>query len=1475
MPTDERNVQLGVTVDSSGAKQGFEQVKAVARDMAQAVSQAGQQAGRGIDGIGAGGDGAAQRVDRATKSIIASIQRTTAAMEAGSKTSSDYFRAIASQRGADVGALKPYLDQLDAVNGRLKDTGISAAQTAAALRGVPAQFTDIVTSIASGQAPLQVLIQQGGQLKDSFGGAGNAARAIGGYIVGLVNPLTLAAGAAVALAAAYNAGSKEADAYVRALVLTGNAAGTTSAAIQGMAARIDGMVGTQAKAAETLAALAGSGRVAAADLESLAVAAIRMERDVGVAVEETVKQFAELGKAPVEASLKLNEQYNYLTAAIYEQIKALRDQGRETESASLAQRAFADTLSERATQINANLGSFERGWKAIKDAIKEAADEMLRIGRAPTINTALSDAEKRLDELRGPNPFQNAPLSEALRAAAGGDAFLKARIAEQEQLVQALRNSVKLADDVARATARSNEVQAAGIAAAKTLAEAQAKGLSKQEQMNAALAKYRDQLNALRAANPGSDLLRPEAIAAGERAIREQYKETAKALDNAGQAELANLRARVVTEQAYLEQLQQRGLAADKLNDGERLVLQIQQQLAGTLDATTRKTKEAQLAAAEELAVILRSQDAIKDRAKLEKELADQQAKQLDAAWESAEAIDAQALAQEQANATFGLGKSALAELTLAQLENTKASLEQTDNVIPGYIEALDKQIAAQKRLIASLKEGENLVAGKKAAEEAAKAAEKAQQDWQRAAEKINDSITDALMRAFESGKSFAEALRDTVVNMFKTMVLRPIIQAVVAPVAGTFGFGGAANASTGGSNILSTASNLQTLYKAGTEGLTAMFATGPGSLMGNVGLAINNFGNQIGSQMVSEFGAGMYAGATEAGGAMGAGGMAGVAGAYALGALAGVGVGRMVSGGYAVSGSGNGLVNAGVVIGAVLGGPIGAAIGGAIAGGINRLFGRKLDDVGITGTVSMTGFVGRQYKEYDGGTFRSDKTTYSRLPSDVDQALDQTIKSVYASATAYATALGLPADAALAFSKRLRLSFDGLSPEQIQAKIGKAMDTLGEDLAKRLIGTVETVAVGRVFFGRQRTREVYTPSEFAREGETALQTLQRLASSLMSVNAVMDTLNQTLLQSSLRGADAASKLIDLFGGLDQFTSATSAYYAAYYSDAERVAETTQQLTTAMAALGVAMPQSREAFRALVEAQDLMSDSGRQLYATLIGLAPAFNTVFSAAEAAAQAASAAAAQAQAAAEAERQRIAQERFSLEMRLLQLQGDTNALRQRELQQLDSSNRALLRQIYALEDQQAAAAAAQAAAEKAAQEAQAAADQMRSIWQGLTDQLVDEIRRIRGEMSTVGPASLAIAQAQFATATAQARAGDQDAAGRLPELSRTLLQLAQAGATTAEDYARLQALTANSLQRTVEIVSGTQGTTVPTDVFVPQTQITVQTDTAALEIELQSLRDELRAGQATVAANTAKVARLLDQWDGDGLPATREAA
>jgi hypothetical protein len=295
----------------------------------------------------------------------------------------------------------------------------------------------------------------------------------------------------------------------------------------------------------------------------------------------------------------------------------------------------------------------------------------------------------------------------------------------------------------------------------------------------------------------------------------------------------------------------------------------------------------------------------------------------------------------------------------------------------------------------------------------------------------------------------------------------------------------------------------------------------------------------------------------------------------------------------------------------------------------------------------------------------------------------------------------------------------------------------------------------------------------------------------------------------------------------------------------------------------MAVPTTERHYRALVDSMDLQSEQGRALYKTLIDLAPAWGAVNEAAkqaaelqaEAAARAAdqkaqlegqeldlqgntaeirrrallqlendenraiqqriwlledSKKAAEAEAAAEAERQAKAQakaaEAENLTRQLLDLQGNTAEIRRRQLLDLNEDNRSIQLQIWALQDKiEADRKAAEAAAEAARQ-----AEELRQQWTNVGEGIKAEIDRIRG--SAGGEASLAALQADFAIKTAAARAGDQEAAKDLPELSRSLLAAAEAVATSQIDMERWKQTTANSLEQTLRVIAQAQGITIP---------------------------------------------------------------
>lgn len=1185
--TDTRKTQLAFEVDASGARAGFRDVEQGAKTMAQSVAQAGQQAARGMDGIATGGDKAAQGVDKATKSIISSVQRATAAIEAGEKGSARYFETLASQRGANVSALKPYLEQLeearrraDAAAGSVGQMGISAKQTAAALRGVPAQFTDIATSLASGQAPLTVLLQQGGQLKDMFGGVGAAARALGGYVVGLVNPFTVAAAAAGVLSYALYQAEEESSALNKQLVLSGNVAGVTAGQLTAMAKAIDGVVGTQGKAAEVLAGLAGTGKVASDQLQGAAAAIISLNRSAGVSVEELTKDFAELGKAPADGIAKLNEKYNFLTAATYAQIKALEDQGRVEDAAALAQKTYSNMLSDRAESVRRSLGTLEKGWMSVKDVAKEAWDAMLGIGREDSLGDQIADLEARRDRF----------------ASMGGQTYGRSRqdvISDYNLQIGRLRTEELQSQAAARSQAARQRQENERIAAQKKWSEDSERFLSREAKLRADIQRIREQgtkAGASEAEIQQRIAFVTEQLNAKSAQSQRRAETAAETARKNAQNDLQALQVRQQAAELDLQLMRERGVTTSQLNEGERKALEIQQELKAITDERTRSIKQQELASANALAQTLKDRDALVELLRAQKEFEGARDREAKASESAIAQVEARAQAMADEVAAFGLGKDAIEALTIARLEERKA-------VLAGFAGS-EEEISRIEREIAARKELAKQIASKDVLESNAKAAKEAQQEWQRATQEIERSITDSLMRGFESGKGFAETLRDTVVNMFKTMVLRPVVQAVVQPIAG---------------GLLGTGSASALAGQVGQVG-----QSGAGGLGDLVGLVRNLTSN---SMLFENFGLGVTNSIYEIGGSLTSAGFGGLGSSVTEFASSVAGFSDAISVAGDVFGYGSALYSlsegkygaaAGAAIGTFFGGPLGGAIGGYIGG---MLDGGGYQPVGTGGYYSSRGLEANRGNALmvTNGYGNAADDLIKRGNSQTRDWLAKTVEGVLAESQVLGAMVGRQAkfgiDAGFAFAGDeaayygyADVTMDG---RQIKDYVNRGLGGDAQQAAATFVKDLQNSVAEGLLSG----------SGLQRSGEAAADTLKALASSLSTVNGIFRAMDKALLSVSLSSAGASRDLLERFGGNDKAAASLGAYFEAFYSQAERSSISAKLLAEQFAAMNLSMPGTRDGLRSLIDGVDLSTESGRKLYVALVNMAPAFDGLLDSVEA--------------------------------------------------------------------------------------------------------------------------------------------------------------------------------------------------------------------------------------------------------------------
>lgn len=765
----------------------------------------------------------------------------------------------------------------------------------------------------------------------------------------------------------------------------------------------------------------------------------------------------------------------------------------------------------------------------------------------------------------------------------------------------------------------------------------------------------------------------------------------------------------------------------------------------------------------------------------------------------------------------------AIEQVMIARLE--EQAVIARDEGKQEVLDALNAEIEARKQLAS--------VTGQKEVREAnAKAAKDAAEEWKRTADKIEDSLIDALMNGGKSGAEYIEGL-------FRSMVLRPVLQAIVSPVAGAvtsaLGFSGAAQAGQGSG--LGGIQSLQGAYNALTTGIRSSIASGFEKLVSNdIGqkLSLSYYdGNAYQTTALGE----QFRGFTQGVGS----------------SMTAYGLQKAISNGYETGEKG--LVDLATTIGGYFD-PTGGLIAGTIGGTINRAFGRKLKDQGLEGTFGgADGFDGNSYEFYEGGWFRSDKTKRKALDADVEDALETQFKALQIQTAMMAQTLGLSTDSVANFTAKIKVSFKDLNEEQISQRMAEEFGKVAESMASAALGT----------------------TDYTRTGETAVETLTRLSSSLTTVNGTFDVLGQTLYASSLAGADMASQLVDLMGGQEAFINTTAAYYANFYTEAERADVATRQLTAALATIGVdAMPASREAFRDLVEAQDLTTESGRATYAGLLGVSGAFAALVPATEVAANSIEAIdqAYQRLTNITLTAEQAAQQRIDLEGQLLQLQGDTAAIRERELASIDPSNQALQQRIWALED-----------------EAQAASQ--RIDLEGQLLQLQGDTVAIRErELASIDPSNRALKERIWAlederAAATAAQAAHQsmiDMIGLSADTLSGLFKNVLAEASSAEEARKLGEEAASGMiaEAIANTMVGTVSNLVSTAILQPMTTQLVSAasaaagmDVAASATSATALTTGATTAGTTIAAGGAAAAGALDSVVAQAVSAARSMA
>lgn len=1134
--------ELKFTADSTGIEAGIERGKRSIKSLGKAAEDVGKEGGDSLGKVGAGAQKSAKEIDQATRNMEANLQRQIAKFESAGQSARQYQESLARMRGADIAKLKPLLDQLDAAKAK----------------------TDAAARAADG-------------LSKSTNSLGTAASFARGHLMAMAGSLT--AGAIVGFIKSVNDG-------VDALNDIRDATGASI---------------------ENISALEDVGRRTGASFETVGSILVKFNDVLSKATPKSdiANAFKAIG-LEAAALQKLDP-----AEALRQTAVALSNYADDANKARLIQDLFGKSVKEAAPFL-ADLA--EKGELVAKVTQKQA-DEADRFNKE--LFAMKANATDLAREMVGPLVEGINQVAKAFREGrAAGQGFWEIasrrywnNVREFYGQPQETLQDAQLKKASENAAAQAEKLQ--GLQHRLVDAETEVARNPNSDLAQRRLASLQKQLNETKKAADEAaiaviNLVNPPV----EYVPPEPPKESVKLEPTAAERAAAEAAAKKAAdaEKKRLEDLQKtwaelNGLSSSYYADLKRLQ---DQRASGELPEEQYAQAVEKLIQRQPFAIELQKKDAeaMKESAKAAQQLADARnddydagekflEQQRDLASEVVKGIEERIAALALEDDAASLAAATNISLAEALLRVRAARLQEKLDGPTGSYEGSEDYLRRKAEIDALNREADQI--GRNDRNERVRdTTKRAQQEWERYVEDTSRGLGDAIETAiFDGSKAGGEKMREVLQEALLRKPLRMLIDGVLNQVTGGAlnflfgggGGGGALGGAAGGGNplggLLSLGSSAYNAYSGLTSG------TG---VLGSIG---SYFG--LGSQTVSA-GANinLLASGIPGAQAVGSGSLA------AGGGLTTVGAGSWTAGGIA------GLIAA-VVINAFGGmrseSMIGSGLRGTLDGKRNLEPWEEWREGGglVFGPEFTTGNPLQQLEDYrkkiadyyaqpaELQNSPQSVETWERIVREMEKntaglseqvtrqskAVNDGYNALRTNIVGMADSIGLAGSKVKDFAFVLDtqdLNFQGLKPEEIQAKIAKTLEKAGNTMAKELLGYFEPVTetitrqitenVGSsegqdsMYVYRTETetetKMVYRASQYAKAGETVLETLTRLSTSFNTLNTTMDALGYGIQEGSLALADFASDFIEAFGGLEKFTATTSAYMQAYYSDEER-----------------------------------------------------------------------------------------------------------------------------------------------------------------------------------------------------------------------------------------------------------------------------------------------------------------------------------
>lgn len=685
--------------------------------------------------------------------------------------------------------------------------GISAGEYRQAMRMLPAQITDVVTSLASGMPVWMVAIQQGGQIKDSFGGIGNTFKVLLSYI----NPVTVGVGVLVGslglLAKAGYDSYKSITDMQNALIETGGYAGVTAEDLDSVSKKIAQTSNSTIRSIrEIVTELASSGKYTREQIQNITKATAEWSASTGKSASQIISEFDKIASDPVKGLKKLNEQYNFLEKGQLTYIDTLSRTKGETEAVSEATKLFADVMEKRMKSIADNATPLEKMWNDIKlwasDAWGWVGDHTL--GALNLIIDVIQGTviQVKMILAKGDEYISNfiASAIKATQSLPGMRDFGADVLKEQENIVKSSRDNYdQLASELDAINARVEKGEMGYIEAMR-----QRRTLEKQysEETKEAIRKEAEEIEKRnRERNKQSKIVRSPT---------EQFDK-----------ELISLK-------AQLKVLQEHKEIGQKLSAQRKALFTTEATIAVLREASSKR----QLSAEEK--ALLASQERVIELAKQKAEIGDQIVKQQqlnDLTDKSLKFVNEMTAATEQLNASRGLSAREMerqAELAKITTDYINSGGSEGDEKLQNMIKAQNDYYAAE-----DAKRADWLAGAESAFADYGDAAMDMYGNVNEIASSALNGMSDMMVQFLTTGKANFEDFAKNIIGMIIKMIAQMVIFNTISGMMGgkTWSFAGVVSSGASAASQSTPTPAASVFRSASSGGAAVSLAAAAGSV--------------------------------------------------------------------------------------------------------------------------------------------------------------------------------------------------------------------------------------------------------------------------------------------------------------------------------------------------------------------------------------------------------------------------------------------------------------------------------------------------------------------------------------------------------------------------------------------------------------------------------------------------------------------